>query len=777
MIYSDILRKSIFYTGLTVFQFISVLFILTQLLFYFAIPVSTLTLVLSASISVIILYFSVYSDYKRDNPGNQAKKDSLAVSLVVIILSVACIVVSVAFGISFFDATHDSNNYHKPYAIFFANGFNPIVNETPPVVFGIQWQNNLFVSFPKAAELLGSYFYLVSGILESVKAINLVVLLSAIIITFCTFILFIPKKRVAAFLLASAAVLSPVWIIQSTQFYIDGFYYEIILIVLALILYYVKTRGNGNILLTILLGLVLIFNTKGSSLLFVPIFLALFFLLVYIYKPDRKKTVIAISIIAIVVLSVMTGYSSYLVNYSRYVEEYSIYANPLGENAVIEWRDTETGSPLGNHTRLGQEASDSAGINREKSTSGDTSLPPDSPRTDTGITGSGDEPDTIGSKISQWLLPREMFVLYHFSPVSQQYTGMKNPFDINLSEIKELTGENRVNEYGPFLGLILILSLLTLIIALLFRDKGNSDTDVLFIAIAFIFLSVILHPAVFWDRYVPQFYCIIVLIALIGLLSKMPAQNVLSALLLAVLLINIICISAYWYPDSLEKTRQFNNILDGIRESTSDPVYLIHSTDTTRKDISDFSYRLTNIAYLQERGIPWRDGTNVKITRTNYTVPLFFESDAIVIPKSTQYQIGEIIPATVIGRYAVDGFAPTQGAYIWTDKRNVSLNLTIADPPEEAYLLLNALPFHVDDKFISQTLWITVNTMTLPQPYTLTGITENRLVIPLPSHSLVNGSNIIRFNLPHAKQLSKGAYGMSVRSLAITGSDKGGNRY
>lgn len=757
-------RKCIFHLGLTLFQFLSILAILTQLLFYINIRAGLLSLAASACISVLLLIYSVYHQ-ERAGETEGVLKRALSISLIVIISSILIMLLSSGFGSLFFDETHDSNNYHKPYALFFANGFNPVYDQNPPVVFGIEWGNNLFVQFPKAAEIIGSYFYQISGSLESVKAINLIACISALIITFYTLLLFLPKRRITAGILASALVLSPIWITQSTTFYIDGFYYELILIVLSLMLFFIKEKASDTILLTIIVGSILLINTKGSSLLFVPIFLLFFGYLLYTYKPEIWKKVIITSVIIILILTLLTGFPTYFSHFERYVDEFSIYMNPFGENAVMEHRNQDDGNPLGNHSITGIKGI----VPSAPSLISSTSLQKidENPPQGTMANTSGDE-SGVFSKVSKWLLPREMFIRYHFSPVSQEYAGMKSPFDINMSELTELTGENRVNGYGPFLGLIILLSFITLISAFIFRENGDNNLRILSIAILFILISVILHPAVFWDRYVPQLYIIFGLIALIGLLSRISAINLLAYMIIAIMLINALCVGAYWYPVSLEKSTVFYNVLDGIKDSTVEPVYLIHSTESTRDDISDPFYRLTNIAFFQEWKIAWKDGTNEKISEPNFTVPLFFETDAIVIPKSTEYQVDTMIPPTVIGRYAIEGFAPTQGAYIWTDKRNVSLKLTINNPPDIAYLKLNALPLHMDERSVDQIIWVTVNNQTLAKPYSLTKIEENRLVIPIPPHALLNGENIIRFKLPYAQKLPKGLYGMSVRSIGIT---------
>jgi 4-amino-4-deoxy-L-arabinose transferase-like glycosyltransferase len=741
-----ICKKGILYSGLTLVQFLSVLFILTQVLFFFNCRVNIVTFIVSGIISFFILVFSVYHEYLIEGEITNAKRNAMYLSLVVFILSMGFIAVSVLFGMSFFDPTHDSNTYHKPYALFFVHGWNPVLTDSPPVIFGIQGVDFMKNTFPKAAELIGSYFYLVSGSLESVKAINLVAMVSAALLAFATFSLFLPSNRVLPGLLSLVAVLNPVWITQSTQFYIDGFFYEIILIVICLMLYYVKSRGDTHILLTIVLGLVLGFSIKGSALLFIPILVAMFLLFLYRYKREKIKPVVPICILTLVVFLVVTGYSPYITAHSKYTSDYSKHVDPLGQNEILEKVDVTNKDVIKAKDELYHK---DVVIEEENDFLGNSIK-------------------YLNVQLSRWLAPRILFFTSLFSPVSQEYHGMKNPFYIDLSEIPELTGENSFNGYGPFLGLIIVISLISLLMSIIFRNSMGNDAQLLFICILVIFISAILHPGASCSRYVPQFYFIFICISLVGFISKSSLLKGISVVLISILVINILFIGTYWYPAEAEKTRQFDDLLTGIFESAKGPVIIKHSMDATRNDIWDLSYRLTNIVYFQERGIPWSVEIQDIADIQNYTVPLFFETDALVVPKSRQYHMGDTIRPAVMGRYAIDGFSPTFGTHIWTDKGNASLNLVIDSPPEKGYLILRARPFHVKDEYIDQTLWISINNLTLSDPVMLTGLRVNTIIVPLPSGALMNGANIIRFNLPKAKKLPNGAYGMSVRSLSLS---------
>lgn len=704
----------ILFTGLTLFQFLSILFILSQIQFFFHVSINVVTFIISACISVLILYSSGYSIFYTGDNELVAKKKAVYLSFIVFLLSLGIIILSIIFGISYLDPSHDSNAYHKPYALFFVHGWNPVLSDLPPIVFGIQGLDYMNNTYPKGAELIASYFYLISGVLESVKAINLIIGIAAILLSYSTFRLFLPDNKIYSVILSLVVVFNPVWVTQSTQFYIDGFYYEVLLIIICLSLYYVKTKGEFYILFTLILGLVLGLSIKGSSLLVIPILYAMFLFIICLYRREKIILVLMLSFIPLLVLSLVTGYSPYIVNYSK-------YSDPLGESAITVDESDFTLKNVG----------------------------------------------YSNFQIPDWLVPKELFLKTLLSPVSQQYTGMKNPLIIDIGEFSLLSGENRINAYGPFLGLIIILSTLVLLVFLLFNNTKSTDSKILLICALFVFLTVILHPAVWWARLVPQFYFIFICIAMIGFLSKLQLIKNLSILLLGVLVINAIILCIYWYPEEAEVTTQIDDMLKGINDSTFGPV-LITAGESKRDDIKNISYLLTNIVSFHERGIPWIVGDNAIINKTNYSAPLFFYSKAIVMSKPPNYHIGDTIPATVLGRYAIDGFSETLGTHIWTDMPEASLNLIITDPPEMVYLLLKARPYHIDDQYINQTIWVSINNLPLSKPIILVGLTVNTVVIPLPSGILINGTNIIKFTLPDAKRLSTHYYGISVRSITLT---------
>lgn len=736
-------QNVLFLSGLTIVQFCSVLFILTQIFFFLGVTVSPLTFLLAVLISLILLWYSV-QDSQDDGKVQQDTFHRLVYPFIsVIIICSIVFFISALFGIMFIDMSHDSNTYHKPYALFFLHGWNPVLDDRPPVVFGVQGEDYMQNTFPKAAEVIGSFFYLITGFLESVKGIHLFILFSAAILTYTAFSFILPDQRKTAACVALVAALNPVWITQSSQFYIDGFLYGCILSVVALMLISLTKGHRNSLLLSIVLGLVLILNIKGSSLLFVPVLLLMFLTLSWKFSRIETKRTLSLFLLLLMFLSLLTGFSPYITANSKYSTEFSVYFDPLGTLNVIENVDNTTVQPV------------------------QRSLP-SRPVEGMHSEGTPQNSNLLVDQFNRWFFQKELFFKSLFAPVSQRYDGMKNPFLIDLTEISNLTGENRINAYGPFLGLITLLTLLTLLSILMFRKSLSEDGQIILICSLFIFISAFLHPAVWCTRYVPHLYLVFVFIPVAALTFHKPGLKVLSLLIILLLAVNALFIGIYWYNESYDQSRQYTALLDGIRESALDPVLLVHSADATRDDIFSASYRLTNAVLLQEHGITAKVGTLGLPGNQTYVVPLFFETDALVVPRSRDYSVGDTIPASVLGRYAVRGFSPTFGSHIWTDQPIAVMNLTIRDPPDNPFLILRAKPFHTDSECIDQDIWITVNNVTLPQPERVSGRSLNRLVIPLPRDLIREGTNTIQFSLPNAVRLSTGIYGLSIHSIALS---------
>ncbi len=102
------------FLGLTIIQFLSILFILTQALFYVGIGVNYGTFFVAALITYLILFLSVFYDHKKSNKSGNAIRGTVIVSSVVSVVFIVVFITSVVFGSLFIDSSFDANSYHKP---------------------------------------------------------------------------------------------------------------------------------------------------------------------------------------------------------------------------------------------------------------------------------------------------------------------------------------------------------------------------------------------------------------------------------------------------------------------------------------------------------------------------------------------------------------------------------------------------------------------------------------------------------------------------------------
>ncbi|HWQ66786.1 MAG TPA: hypothetical protein VN372_07935, partial [Methanospirillum sp.] len=242
------------FTGLTIIQFLSLLFIVTQSLFFLNITVNIATLILVAIITYATLVGSLFFEFSHTGEMKPALRKAARLSCIVVFCIIAIFAVSILFANTFIDPTWDSNVYHKPYSIFFVNGWNPTLMDNPPALFGGKIQgldiqgDGTGGNYPKAAELIASYIYLLTNSLESVKAINLIIAFTALAIAIVTIIQFLPENRILAVIIALIGTFNPIWVPQSPQFYIDGFYSEIFFIIICLFLLFLKGESKQYIL-------------------------------------------------------------------------------------------------------------------------------------------------------------------------------------------------------------------------------------------------------------------------------------------------------------------------------------------------------------------------------------------------------------------------------------------------------------------------------------------------------------------------------------------------
>mgnify|MGYP000963213396 CR=1 FL=1 len=411
----DFLKKIDFadlflYTGTTLLNFFALLFIFTQIFFYCNITVNYFTIIISFICSFLVPFLSIFYRSTHIISKTERIKLSLLYAAKIISICAILIIISIMLGSAFIDDGYDSNAYHKPYSLFFIHGWNPITGSTPDVFGGkIIVGDHKGNTYPKAVELIASYIYLCTKSLESVKAVNFIIFFASLTITYSAFSLFFLKRKYIALIISILAVSNPIWLMQSTQFYNDGFVSELFLILISLILLFIKGNAQKYTLLSLLLGLTLLLSSKGSALLFVPILITLLGTLTYLYKKESFRYFPAILLIL--------GFLFCITAYSPYISNYITTKSPLGS----EFSKTTPESYTKEYTGYSND------------------------------------------NLPGWLVPRALFLLSLFSSPSQSFTGVNNPFKVSIADTFRMTGEDKINGFGPLIGLITLVTIIGLL--------------------------------------------------------------------------------------------------------------------------------------------------------------------------------------------------------------------------------------------------------------------------------------------------------------------------
>jgi len=441
----------------------------------------------------------------------------------------------------------------------------------------------------------------------------------------------------------------------------------------------------------------------------------MFLTLVWFFCRQQMRNVI-IFLVILMGISLITGFSPYM-------ENYKIYKSPLGE---------DLGSPEG-FTQFY-----------------------------TGYT---------NNLLPGWAVPRELFIKSLFSSPSQKYTGIKNPFTFQLTELDNLTGENRINGYGPLCDIIILVSLILLL--LLLRDIKNRDTTIILICILFIFLTVILHPACWWARFVPQFFLIPVFIGLCGYINGSYLSKSVSSLLLILMIMNIGLVGYHSYSVSHMTTKDFERRLSDISNYAQFPVGLNNSYSLYGQFYPELASPVSAVL-LEERGIPWEIcGKTINCANMTNKEQLIFYTDVLF---KANYKIGDTINFSKTGNsdlYTTAGWSWKEQNFTWTDGDESEINLVITDNiPKSVFFNLKGTPF-IKNGIYNPILQIDINNKTLYGPNLISNNLD--LTLPIPAGYLKNGTNTIKFKFPNATSpKSLGLWddnrkiGIAVNSISLT---------
>ena len=289
---------SILVQQVLVFLICALVLALLQYLFGFVIS--------SANLSICILSSILFGHLQVRSVHDRSQSVSLVISAGLFGIPFLCALVLSLF---FYDTSCDGQYYHQEAIIALATGWNPLRD----AVLSAPAFPDFILYFPKAAWIVHATIYKAVGLIESGKAINLL-LMAASFFSVRTALESMERlderaRNGIALLLA----LNPVSVCQMFSFMVDGVLSSLFLILVSQLLILLQNPSRLHFF-TSGLAAVLLINVKSSGLPFVLSLLGAYVSMILIrHKEGMRAALLYVSIILFIGVF-LVGYNPYVIN-------------------------------------------------------------------------------------------------------------------------------------------------------------------------------------------------------------------------------------------------------------------------------------------------------------------------------------------------------------------------------------------------------------------------------------------------------------------------------
>ena len=299
-------------SGAFLLLFLTLMVVISTILFFFNISISSFHLIISFIISGISYYFI--------SKKNLVRKEFIYT----ILLSIGVIFISTLISTYTFDRSSDGNTYHKDAIGVLKEGFNPVYESSKTFIKDRDGNNKLTNysiwtdHYAKANWIMASNFYKLTGNIESGKAMNFISIYVVFSLIFTSLVEMIGFKK--SLILSLLIVINPITAAQVFTYYND----QLVLLYLFLSIFYLikidKDINNKKYWFYYILSFILLANTKFNGLGYLLVF-SFLFVCKYLYKAYKEKKFLSIfkkmSLIFIplfIVSLVIVGYPTYIKN-------------------------------------------------------------------------------------------------------------------------------------------------------------------------------------------------------------------------------------------------------------------------------------------------------------------------------------------------------------------------------------------------------------------------------------------------------------------------------
>lgn len=257
-----------------------------------------------------------------------------------ILTSLLIIILSLIAATILEDHSYDGNCYHQEIIARLMYGWNPYHEYYKSITdgFSIAKISIWAMHYAKAIEISCASVGMLTGAVESGKAINLIFIASSFLLTYGLLgEIFQASQHWLRLAIATISTANPVCMTQAPTFYID--YVKYYLLIFIIIQSY-KIITTDKLREHLLLGGVILVGIGSKFNIFFETGLALMAVIAWCIYKSRWR--ISLKIIATGIISFVIG--AFIIGYHPYVTNWITAGHPLypllGEGAVILWRRT-----------------------------------------------------------------------------------------------------------------------------------------------------------------------------------------------------------------------------------------------------------------------------------------------------------------------------------------------------------------------------------------------------------------------------------------------------
>lgn len=430
-----------------------------------------------------------------------------------------------------YDKSWDGMGYHQIGIFELSNGWNPFFEQLPyeaktSKYFDRPINLNLWVNhYSKALETFSAVLMSVTGNIESGKVFNILMLLSA----FCsTLYLFVKLNLFSSFwnvIIAFTAAFNPIAVNQLFSYYLDGAIASAILILITqLVLLFLKSDNDAGWpgYVSIFFIVIILINLKFTGLLYLACICSVFLSLVlYAKRWQFLKVLLKTMSISVLLAIFVAGFNPYVTNTLHHGHPFY----PIAGKNKVDVIQHMMPAPLKDHNRVGK------------------------------------------FFISTYAR------CDNFSKGSDRGLQYKVPFTFSIQEAKVLQSEGiRLGGFGVlWSGIFTVTIIFTFLIITQLQGRVRIYFFICLIAIAF---SVVINPAAWWARFVPQLWLFPVMVSVFLLATQKKAMfQVLGKTLVILMIVNSAVVGVIYSYSVYTTTTSANRIFEQLKKTTR-PVYV-----------------------------------------------------------------------------------------------------------------------------------------------------------------------------------------------------------